>query len=280
MDIHEARKRSGHGGHVPAASPSTAMPGTGIRVTIAAADHKARRERALFRQFCAIAGLRLEGHSVESRNPPEPDILSQVVGYGTIAFELVEVLDRDLAMTHGVRNRVVEELRRAYLELPPPERRSMSSRLSHALVYVDLAPNARRPLSARSLKWVLGQLSQVRRSFEGDLPTAGMDGAFRRVSISRGGFSGPCFDCSDITFISEPVWDTIAAKFAKRYRTGHPIELVAYYELQPMIAPDRWLPVVARRVRGGLRASPFRRLWIVDLRSSKIVFVHPPRARG
>ena len=39
----------------------------------------------------------MEPGSIESRPAPEPDILCEVVGQGSVAFELVELIDEDLA---------------------------------------------------------------------------------------------------------------------------------------------------------------------------------------
>jgi hypothetical protein len=97
----------------------------------------------------------------------------------------------------------------------------------------------------------------------------------RRVSISRGDFSGPCFECSDVSVFTEPICETLKSKFAKNYSGDEPRELVAYYDLHPVVAPGRWLGLVKRQIRRGLGASCFRRVWIVDLRSGSVLWVYP-----
>ncbi len=58
---------------------------------------KAGREREIFTEFAATAGLRLVPGSIVSRPVPEPDILCQLEGQGAVAFELVELIDEGLA---------------------------------------------------------------------------------------------------------------------------------------------------------------------------------------
>jgi hypothetical protein len=63
-------------------------------------EAKAAEERAVFRDFAAAARLRIVPESVQSRPPPEPDILCAFQDGSCVAFELVRLVDQDLA--HGV----------------------------------------------------------------------------------------------------------------------------------------------------------------------------------
>ena len=58
---------------------------------------KAERERWIFEEFAGRAGLMVVPGSVESRLPPEPDILCRIEDQGPVAFELVELIDQGLA---------------------------------------------------------------------------------------------------------------------------------------------------------------------------------------
>lgn len=63
-------------------------------------EAKAAGERAVFREFAQAARVRVVPNSIQSRPPPEPDILCEIGGVGPVAFELVQLVDQDLA--HGV----------------------------------------------------------------------------------------------------------------------------------------------------------------------------------
>src|SRR5262249_14788899 len=56
-------------------------------------------ERQVFIEFATVAGLRVVPGSVESRPPPEPDLLCEFADLGLIAFELVNLADEDLMRT-------------------------------------------------------------------------------------------------------------------------------------------------------------------------------------
>jgi hypothetical protein len=60
-------------------------------------EAKAAFERSVFRDFAEAARLPLVRGSIESRPPPEPDILCTVEGGTRVAFELVCLVDQDLA---------------------------------------------------------------------------------------------------------------------------------------------------------------------------------------
>jgi len=62
---------------------------------------KAKHEREVFDQFWRVAGLRVVPDSVQNRKPPEPDILCEIEGEGLVAFELVRLIDQDLAEVIG-----------------------------------------------------------------------------------------------------------------------------------------------------------------------------------
>jgi len=62
-----------------------------------AEEEKAMRERLVFRTFLKVSGLQIDPESIESRKPPEPDILCVHECDGKLAFELVEICAEDLA---------------------------------------------------------------------------------------------------------------------------------------------------------------------------------------
>ena len=59
-------------------------------------------------EFASVAGLPIVPGTVESRSPPEPDIVCEIEGRGRVAFELVTLFDEDLARTLSSRPRTVD----------------------------------------------------------------------------------------------------------------------------------------------------------------------------
>lgn len=72
-------------------------------------EAKARAEREVFLEFAQVADLPVVPGSVESRRPREPDILCRLLGGELVAFELLEIVDQDVArlVSDAVRGREV-----------------------------------------------------------------------------------------------------------------------------------------------------------------------------
>ena len=62
-------------------------------------EKKANRERSVFIEFLKASELPVDTASVESRRPPEPDILCSHREEGKIAFELAEICSPEIPRT-------------------------------------------------------------------------------------------------------------------------------------------------------------------------------------
>ena len=65
------------------------------------AQLKAATERLSFERFCKLLGEEESWQSVESREPPEPDLLCVHVTRGPVAFELVAITDPLIAQVNA-----------------------------------------------------------------------------------------------------------------------------------------------------------------------------------
>src|SRR5215831_3876327 len=95
--------------------PSTPLPACLTHPAFAAFTNgmgndaaKAAQEKATFLEFASVARLAVIADSVESRRPPEPDILCAIEERGPVAFELVDLIDESLAraVARAVRGKV------------------------------------------------------------------------------------------------------------------------------------------------------------------------------
>ena len=68
---------------------------------MSAADEQEQGERAIFTLFADAA--RLNCSTIESRRPPKPDILCDIVGHGRVAFELGEVVNSDFELVINMK---------------------------------------------------------------------------------------------------------------------------------------------------------------------------------
>ena len=114
------------------------------------------------------------------------------------------------------------------------------------------------------------------RTVSGDvpLPKEGLPG-IESVTVTFGSFRGPLFDDTKAVAFKDPSRERILCKLRSRYQTQLPVELVAYYDLQPVLPQSHWLPRLAANLKEELPASQFRRVWVFDKNSRGILFVWP-----
>src|SRR5437870_3901740 len=99
-----------------------------------AEEQKAARERAIFEAFLACEGApKTESGSVESRRPPEPDILCNLAdGGGSVSFELVEIVESEWAQLISNQIRLQQALYTEHDKAGKP----LAAEYGTALIYV------------------------------------------------------------------------------------------------------------------------------------------------
>ena len=88
---------------------------------------KSQREVSFFDEFITRSGLLVAPCSVESRHPPEPDILCRVSKAGFVAFELVEICDETVAKTGNKLQRQTDP-EPVYMRLGNPLKRILMNK--------------------------------------------------------------------------------------------------------------------------------------------------------
>lgn len=81
-------------------------------------DEKRRRELAIFSIFLKRSSIPIDPNTVETRKPPEPDILCRSENEGLIAFELVELCDPAIALQFNLKERDVPDGRAIWTSDP------------------------------------------------------------------------------------------------------------------------------------------------------------------
>jgi hypothetical protein len=194
-------------------------------------DPKAEMELAVFRQFAAAARvLDVDPASIEKRCPNEPDIRCRGRD-GPLAVELVELLDENVARDQGDAARLQEAL---MSELSTSNLATLRGRLIRVR-FRDEAPQAKKLAAIPAIIQALTQLPS--------------------------GYSGSLVPPADVTILDVCPWAEnvkplpavyagggwlppvsiagVRAKFGKSYTTDSPIELLAYYQRQP-VGTELW----------------------------------------
>jgi len=224
-------------------------------------DGKAAKERAIFDAFLKCDGApKVELDTVESRRPPEPDILCKITGHGFTAFELVEIIEGEWAQLVGNQIRLEKSLYLKHEQLAQP----LQTAYGDALIYIRCRPLVGIRQRENAIPALFEFLQGLPNRYQGDAkPEGDLFETFRSVGISRGDFGpGPFFQVEAVSSIGDPTPHTIQGKWLKTYETAHPIELLAYYGLHPTIPDELWLVPVQSFVDANWTTSPFRKVWI------------------
>jgi len=83
---------------------------------------------------------------------------------------------------------------------------------------------------------------------------------------------GPLFGVDATGSFGEPALEAVQKKFEKKYTTDAPIELLAFYESQPVLPEDIWLPAFSSFVEQNIASSPFGKIYVFDAAKNKILF--------
>jgi hypothetical protein len=247
---------------------------------------QARSELAVFRTFAEVCPLNIIPESIAKRNPPEPDVFCALAdSEEEVGFELVEIIDEGWASLTSGQCREARSLQEAYLASAGEYRLALDERIANALVYVSFVANVQARRRRSAVSEILLHLSTIKPEFCGEWkPLLGtpLHGTVRAIKISRVDFPGPEFDVEAAAAIGDPTLERVRGKCRKSYASAHPIELLAYYELQPQSPKALWLPRLDSFVRENFDASPFRRLWVFDVgsRSISYSFARPSRGAG
>ena len=230
-------------------------------------DPKAEMELAVFRQFAAAAsGLSIDLASIEKRCPLEPDIRCRVP-QGPLAVELVQLLDEDVARDQGDAGKLQGALMAA---LAGRRLTTLRGRLIRVR-FRDESPQARKLAAVPAIMEALAGLPAGYRGAvtpPADVTSLDVEqwakGAEALPSVYAGG-----------GWVAPVSTDGVRTKFGKSYTTDAPIELLAYYQRQP-VGAELWAhPELCELLRNELPGSPFRRAWIFDTWSGEILFCYP-----
>jgi hypothetical protein len=231
-------------------------------------DRHGDKELKIFERFARAADLGVVPGTVERRLPPEPDVACLVDGQ-RIAFELVEIIDRDFAARTYGQLRLKSLFER--MSDSEPWRRRLAAVLGNALVHItfqDLAFDAKRT----AIPAVLDYLAQLDPLFQGELRPPVLASAVRSLRVARLEATGPFFDVDAVGSLCDPTVESVRAKCAKHYEAQCGIELLAYYELQPELPDQIWRPSLEKLLHEQWRTCAFQKVWVYDCAADAVRF--------
>jgi hypothetical protein len=247
-----------------------------VRTMVVTKASQEKEERIIFQLFAAAAHLSVISDSIRSEPPPAPDILCEIRGRGTVAFELVEIVTPALVREMENGQKLTEALKAAC------ERHSeIAIRFRDASIYVGFLKHApiRQRLSV--VPEVIDELRQHSEDSRGNIKVPPkLRKILAEISVTRGVSDGPAFDVMEMTEKTDEIYGQIEKKCKKKYSCGHPIELLAYYINQPASDSFNWQSEFHDHVLTMLPRCPFERVWVYDNWSKAIKYAYPDPERS
>lgn len=224
------------------------------------AELQAHEERAIFECFVESVGLAVAIATIESCEPPAPDILCQMTDGEWVAFELGELSDEGFRHAHGKMMEFRRLLHERVDALPVAVRARFLHEFRDARIDVDFNPAVSMhhfPNAILELyTWLVDRELKNDVVMSSELPRS-IANAIGAVKITR--HRPQMIEPSLGMRVLPPPIALITKKAKARYVTEHPIELLLH-SFFPL--PDAWIEEYGQRLRDMIDASSFRRLWV------------------
>jgi hypothetical protein len=237
-----------------------------------------KNEIRIFKHFAELCPYSINPASIIKQNPPALDILCQLSDGSYIAFELVESIDGSIAKsTYGpmkIKSYFDDHLK----SLPRYKKKKFKSKYKNAMINVAFNENHYYLSQRTTIKKIFSNLLNMTVSYESDLKLnfdKNLNNKIHYISISRGDFVGPIFNIGSVTSFADPCKERIKNKFKKKYEIDSNIDLLVYYEIQPMLPEKNWLPPVEEFIKTSIDKSLFQRVWIYSVTEKKIIYTYP-----
>lgn len=229
-----------------------------------------KKEIYIFKKFAKLCPYSIDLRSIIKKEPPEPDISCSLSDGSIIAFELTEIIDKDLARSFNDSIRLKEAFNN--------ELEQLEKNFNNALIYIVFNKEILFRRKKNSIQKIINYLLTLDKTAEGEFRPKDLIDIAKFITIGRG-VIGPEIDVESSAWVDDPCKERIKRKFEKKYETeSNNIELLAYYELQPKEPAnilEYKLNSLKEFVKNNIKSSEFQRVWIYSTRGNKIIFVYP-----
>lgn len=232
---------------------------------------KEERERVVFAHFGRTAGLLPHG-SFTSRPVPEPDILYTAADGTRLAFELVEIIDRDYKASVGQSSSTQDACHALLDRMPAAEAIAFRTAFSNADIALDFRDGMSVQRRKNALPDIFKFLMQLPPGFTGDVFEDGnpLEPFLSHMYVNRGRFNGPLFIDSSATWVGDPTVDALAGKMLKTYEPLGQLNLLAYIDTNPMLPDEVWLADLDNYLATLDPGCQFAKIFVYDCGTSRI----------
>jgi len=232
-----------------------------------------KNEIRIFKKFAEeLCPYLINPTSIKKKDPPEPDISCSLSDGSILAFELVEIIDEDLARSRYDSLRL-EEAFKDELKKQPQKRKQFELNFNNAVTTVIFNKKISFRRKKNSVPIIIDYLLTLDKTAEGKFSPKGLN----KVLIDRGKFKvQPKIEVDRSAWINDPSKKNILKKFKKNYKINSRTELLAYYEVQPKLLENyQLIDKVKKPIIEHIKESVFQRVWIYSVIENEILFIYP-----
>jgi hypothetical protein len=191
---------------------------------------KAKYEKQVFKAFSKIAPITILPGSIESKDPPMPDILCEIEGEGQISFELTSLIDENI-MSHLSPGIDLNNLffDKKYNIIDTNIYNSFIEKFEDTRITINFSKNTNRKQKVKGLKILIEELVIFSDKIEGEVlkNNAKLLPIIEWVFIYRNNpkdVKKPILEPNIGSICMEnPISKNLAKKFNKKYKCEFPI---------------------------------------------------------
>jgi len=231
-------------------------------------------EREIVEKFLQKAGIKIQPNGIQLLEPPSPDVLCTLVGGETLAFELTETVDPNLARNLDLS---VSVMRNYFDNMASYDIEKLRKNFDNADLYFKFNDETSKSSFRQLLPSLFQVLLKCSSGMEGDIKKESLPDGVKQISIKRGAYiGGPMFNASGLAlYVADQTIERISDKFSKQYKCDCPIELLVHNRVQSLPPDILWLPDVREFVAQRLSSSSFQKVWVFDYIESTIRYTYP-----
>ncbi|UCB57615.1 MAG: hypothetical protein JSV30_03275 [Candidatus Omnitrophota bacterium] len=233
---------------------------------------KKQLELEILEKFSKHHPSKLNIASMRSVNPPKPDIEINTECGETIAFELSELVDREMIRRIQTQLKINRLCTDYYKNLPKDKKNKFESRYGHNLIYIFFEHGISSIKKERNIDSIFDYLLTLNPIEEKNIPqNRNLRKIIKKIHLLNTKLPGPRFTNDAAGGIACPLIDRIQEKFGNEYRTTFPCELLLYYDILPEIVSEFKFDDACEYAQNNITFSPFRKIWIYSAQKDKIL---------
>jgi hypothetical protein len=234
-------------------------------------------ERGLFERFCGIKPFEIVEGTLTQPPPAAPDISVDLVGDGTVGFELVCI--DEVSHIRGL-NLMPESARLItafHEQLPSEARAAFDERYGDTLLRVQFVDTAGQRGVRRSLPLLFDALMDLPTGLTGRVLSRGarVDGVHYVHIVRDESFKGPEFNMDTGGLLTGLNIGALEAKLGKTYEFSGPVDLLAYAMEISRQSDDESIKAL---IDARMPASSYRKVWVFEHMLRQAVCHHRPSA--